>query len=125
VCKRGVNTKSGVTDNCLWTMFHGACWVNTDSRATCNQTVLSCAAPVSQAEAAAMDMPLTFALTVGFGGLAVFCGWRGAQPPNVIKGPRIMPWRMLMLLSAAACILMLVHLVNLAGVPTGNHQGQF
>ncbi len=30
-----------------------------------------------------------------------------------------------MLLSAAACILMLVHMVNLAGVPTGNRQGGF
>jgi amino acid transporter len=72
-----------------------------------------------------MDMPLTFALALGFGALAAFCGWRGARPPNVIKGPRIIPWRMLMLLSAVGCIMMLVHLVNLAGVPTGNHQGQF
>ena len=67
-----------------------------------------------------MDMPLTLALTLGFAAFTAFCGWRGAQPPNIIRGPRIIPWRMLMLLSAAAFILVLTHLVNLAGVQTGN-----
>ena len=35
------------------------------------------------------------------------------------RGPRLAPWRFLMLLSAAVVLYMLVHLLNLAGVTTG------
>jgi hypothetical protein len=66
-----------------------------------------------------MDLPLTLALAAAFAALTVFCGWRGARPLDIVKGPRLAPWRMLMLLSATGCILMLVHLVNLAGMQTG------
>jgi predicted membrane channel-forming protein YqfA (hemolysin III family) len=51
--------------------------------------------------------------------LALFFGWRGARPPDVHRGPRMAPYRFLMLLAVAWVVLMLVHLVNLLGVPTG------
>ncbi|MEO8113083.1 MAG: hypothetical protein ABI655_01795 [Phenylobacterium sp.] len=47
------------------------------------------------------------------------CGWRGARPPNPHRGPRMVPWRFLMVLAAAGLLVALVHLVNLAGVTTG------
>lgn len=69
-----------------------------------------------------MNMPLTLALTLGFAGFAAFCGWRGAREPDFAKGPRMVPWRMLMLLSAAGALLFLTHLVNLAGFETGGQR---
>ncbi|MGE5565198.1 MAG: hypothetical protein ACM3YN_03440 [Parcubacteria group bacterium] len=66
-----------------------------------------------------MDYPLTFSLLAGFVVIAAFCGWRGALPPNPLKGPRLIPWRPLMVLSSAGALLMLVHLVNLMGLKTG------
>ena len=52
-------------------------------------------------------------------GLTALSGWLGARPPDLHRGPRLLPYRVLMLLCAAACLLLLVHLVNLAGVDTG------
>lgn len=66
-----------------------------------------------------MDYPLTVSLLAAFIFVAVFCGWRGALPPNPLKGPRLIPWRPLMVLSSAGALLMLVHLANLAGLKTG------
>jgi hypothetical protein len=66
-----------------------------------------------------MSFGPTLAITAGLLALAVFAGWRGAQPPNPLKGPRLIPWPMIMLLAAAGILPMLVHLVNLAGVTTG------
>ena len=66
-----------------------------------------------------MTLLLTLAIAAGLLALAVFAGWRGARPPNPLKGPRMIPWRLIML-SAVACTLpMLAHLLNLAGVTTG------
>ena len=66
-----------------------------------------------------MDLPLTLAALAGFLALGVFAGWRGAQPPNLLKGPRMTPWRLIMVTAAALALLMVVHLVNLMGVSTG------
>ena len=66
-----------------------------------------------------MDLPITLTVIAAFVALALFCGWRGARPPDPGRGPRLMPWRFLMLLAAAGAILMLVHAVNLLGVTTG------
>lgn len=66
-----------------------------------------------------MGMMETLAATAAFLALAVFAGWRGAQPPNPHRGPRMTPWRFIMLLATAGAILMLVHVVNLLGVRTG------
>jgi hypothetical protein len=66
-----------------------------------------------------MGFAPTLAIAAALLALAVFAGWRGARPPNPLKGPRLIPWRMIMLLAAACLLPMLVHLVNLAGVTTG------
>ena len=66
-----------------------------------------------------MSLPATLgALAVALGLTAAF-GWLGARPPDLRRGPRMAPYRFLMLLAAAACLVLLVHLVNLAGVETG------
>jgi hypothetical protein len=67
-----------------------------------------------------MDMPTT--LVAAFAALAftVFCGWRGARPINVLRGPRMMPWRPLMVAGATATLLLAAHALNLLGVKTGD-----
>ena len=70
--------------------------------------------------ASQMDMTTTLAAAAGLAALAVFAGWRGARPPNPHRGPRLIPWRFLMVLAAACVIPMLVHALNLLGVTTGN-----
>jgi hypothetical protein len=47
----------------------------------------------------------------------VFTGWRGARPPDIHRGPRMAPWRFLMLLSGALTFFVLVHVATLLGVP--------
>ncbi|MDP3660452.1 hypothetical protein [Phenylobacterium sp.] len=66
-----------------------------------------------------MDLPLTLALTAATLAFAVGCGWMGARPPNPARGPRLLPYRFMMLLGAAILLVFLVHLVNLMGVTTG------
>lgn len=53
-------------------------------------------------------LAFSFLATVGAGVL-------GARPPSP-KGPRLMPWRFIMLLLATFCILLLVHIVTLLGL---------
>lgn len=66
-----------------------------------------------------MTFQVTLALAAAFLALAVFAGWRGARPPDFAKGPRLAPWRFIMLLAAAGALLMIVHLANLLGMSTG------
>ena len=66
-----------------------------------------------------MDIALTLILAGAFLALALFCGWRGARPFDPVKGPRMAPWSLMMMLSAAGLLLILVHLANLLGVTTG------
>ena len=66
-----------------------------------------------------MDIAVTLALAGGLLATALFCGWRGARPYDPIKGPRMAPWSLLMMLSAAGLMLILVHLANLLGFSTG------
>lgn len=68
-----------------------------------------------------MDMPLTLSITGAFLALAVFAGWRGARPPDLAKGVRMIPWRGVMLFSTAGVIIMTVHIVNLLGIHTGRN----
>lgn len=68
-----------------------------------------------------MDIALTLALAGGLLAVALFCGWRGARPYEPIKGPRMAPWSLLMMLSAAGLLLLLVHLANLLGLNTSRN----
>jgi hypothetical protein len=67
-----------------------------------------------------MDWPVTAALAGAFTLFAIFCGWRGARLPDPVRGPRLVPWRFLMILAVFALVLLVVHMVNLAGVVTGD-----
>ena len=66
-----------------------------------------------------MDLALTLTLAGGFLALTLFCGWRGARPFDPVKGPRMAPWSLLMMLSAAGLLMILVHRANLLGFTTG------
>lgn len=63
-----------------------------------------------------MDLSTTLTITAAFVGLTAFAAWRGARPPNLIRGPRMIPWRMVMVVSAAVVLYLLVHLAALAGL---------
>ena len=59
--------------------------------------------------------PTIIALALCFA-LAVLFGWLGARPPNPAKGPRLIPYRFLMLLAGAGVLLLLIHVRSLAGL---------
>lgn len=44
--------------------------------------------------------------------VAVFSGWRGARPVDLRRGPRMVPWRFIMLLAVTLGLLLAVHLVQ-------------
>jgi len=44
--------------------------------------------------------------------VATLCGWRGARPPDPMRGPRLIPWRFLMVLAGAAAVLLFVAAVR-------------
>ena len=67
-----------------------------------------------------MDIVITAALAVTFAALAAFCGWRGSIPAAPHRGPRMAPWRFLMIACAAVVLMLFVHLINLLGVTTGH-----
>jgi hypothetical protein len=48
--------------------------------------------------------------------LGLLCGWLGARPPNLVKGPRLIPYRFLMLLAGAVAVMLLIHVKTLAGL---------
>ncbi|WP_430424124.1 hypothetical protein [Phenylobacterium sp.] len=61
-----------------------------------------------------------FAIALGLFAVAGFAGWRGARPPNPMKGPRMIPWRPIMVLCATAAILCVASAERMAGiVPPG------
>lgn len=66
-----------------------------------------------------MTLTVTLALAAALLVLAIASGWAGARPPNPHKGPRLLPYRLIMVTAAAIMMLMLVHAVNLLGVQTG------
>lgn len=67
-----------------------------------------------------MPSPLGLTLTLWIGGgalaFAIFCGWRGARAPDLTRGPRLIPWQLLMMLSGAGVVLMAVHAAALLGL---------
>jgi hypothetical protein len=67
-----------------------------------------------------MDLPTTLAAFLACLAVAAVCGWRGARPPDLRRGPRLFPYRLVMTFAGAGALVFLVHLVNLAGLTTGN-----
>jgi hypothetical protein len=63
-----------------------------------------------------MDLTATIATSAGLLGLAVFAGWRGARPPDPRRGPRMAPWRFIMLLAATSFLGSLTWLAGLLGL---------
>lgn len=59
-----------------------------------------------------MSPSLTLTLLAASSAVAVFSGWRGARPPDLMKGPRMVPWRFIMLVAGALTFLLLIHLVT-------------
>jgi hypothetical protein len=59
--------------------------------------------------------PTIIALGLCFA-LAVTFGWLGARPPDPARGPRLIPYRFLMLLAGAGVLLLLIHVRSLAGL---------
>lgn len=62
-----------------------------------------------------MDLTTTLILLAVALAATLFTGWRGARPPDPWKGPRMVPWRFLMVGAAALALLLLVHLATLFG----------
>ncbi|WP_447910951.1 hypothetical protein [Brevundimonas bullata] len=62
-----------------------------------------------------MSPSLTLILLVLASAVAVFSGWRGARPPDLFKGPRMIPWRFIMLVAGALAVLLLIHLASVLG----------
>ena len=57
-----------------------------------------------------MDVTQTLGLMAALLVFGVFCGWRGALPPNFKRGPRMMPWRPLMAASAVGLMMLMAYL---------------
>ena len=66
-----------------------------------------------------MEWALTIGAVLAAAGVAAFAGWRGARPPDLVRGPRLAPWRLIMVTAAAVAMLALVHAANLLGLETG------
>lgn len=63
-----------------------------------------------------MDLTSTLAATLAAAALLVFAGWRGARPWDPSRGVRMIPWRLVMVLSAAVVLVLLIHVGTLLGV---------
>jgi hypothetical protein len=62
-----------------------------------------------------MDLTTALALAAGLLALALFAGWRGARPPNLLRGPRLVPWRAIMVMAAAGLLFTAAYIGQLVG----------
>jgi hypothetical protein len=72
-----------------------------------------------------MEWTVTLGLMAFFVAFGVLCGWLGARPPNVARGPRMVPWRFMMMLAAFGFIVTAAHVLNLLGIQTGRGRGPY
>lgn len=63
-----------------------------------------------------MDLRLLISCGLGCAALAAFAGWRGARPPDPMRGPRLIPWRPIMVAAAAGAVIILVQIKQLMGL---------
>lgn len=66
-----------------------------------------------------MTVSVTAALAALCLALAILFGWQGARAARPHAGPRLVPWRFLMLIAFTGMVAMLVHLVDLIRDPGG------
>jgi len=64
-----------------------------------------------------MSLTITVAALTGVLALAIFAGWRGSRPSQPHQGVRMVPWRFVMIMAAAAAFVLIVHLAALLGMP--------
>ena len=64
-----------------------------------------------------MDLTVTSAVLALGVVLTAFFGWMGARPVNISRGPRLIPYRLLMLLTAALVTIVGAHEAALLGAP--------
>lgn len=62
-----------------------------------------------------MDLRTTLSAAAAFLALGLFAGWRGARAPDPRKGPRMVPWRFIMVLCAAGVMILLGQAASLLG----------
>ncbi|MFT4253052.1 MAG: hypothetical protein QM608_11255 [Caulobacter sp.] len=67
-----------------------------------------------------MDMIFTLIAGATTIALTILFGWLGARPSNPAKGPRMAPWRPMMMMTAVATLLLAAHALNLLGLKTGD-----
>ena len=63
-----------------------------------------------------MSWTVTLILAAATLAIAVGCGWRSAQAPDLQRGPRLFPYRLVMVLAAALLFFLVVHMAALAGL---------
>ena len=66
-----------------------------------------------------MELAPTLVLFLLAAATVACSGWRGARPFDPRRGPRLVPWRLIMVTAAVVALVLLVHLANLLGVKTG------
>lgn len=66
-----------------------------------------------------MTLTTTLILMGASGALFAFSAWRSGRPWNPMKGPRLIPWTSLAILSGVFTLLLGVHVLNLFGIETG------
>ena len=70
-----------------------------------------------------MSLNLTLILIGVFAAGFGLAAWMSGRPPNLARGPRMIPWTLIAILCAATEVFLLAHLVNLLGFETGNGRG--
>lgn len=63
-----------------------------------------------------LGLLLTVILLAASAALTFFFGWMGMRPMDPRKGPRMVPWRFLMMISFTASLLLIVHLLTVLGL---------
>lgn len=58
-------------------------------------------------------------------GIAVFARFRANKPQEPGDPPRLINWNLVMIVAGVVCVLMLTHLISLAGVETGQGRGSY
>ena len=67
-------------------------------------------------------MSLTIAVSILICATAAFVGsWRIASRPADPLKPRLLSWNVMMIIAVFIMVLMIVHIVNLAGIKTGRY----